>query len=163
MHMHSHPALFAVSRPTSSSARLRYLFCSLSRWAPRSSSSLVLISLELIEISFLWESSQEGCVRRERRVIEIMRWTDWDQWQQPRGRSSPRGRQPPVSCGTVRPFSKDLYHHPLTNHQSPLQEWPIEFTSVKVHSRPHHALLSQLSLCRVVCDMTWWFTNYMLS
>ena len=73
MHMHSHPMLcllFPGRRLTSSSVGLRSLTHSLSLLAPQTSSSLVLILPELIEFSFLWERSQEACVRRERGVME---------------------------------------------------------------------------------------------
>lgn len=119
MHMHSHPMLcllFPGHRSTSSSVRLSSLARSLSLWAPEASASspLVLISPELIEFSFLWESSQEGCVSRERRVMERMRETEGDQWQKPRGHSCPRGMQSPVSWGMQRPRHSDLYLYPLS-------------------------------------------------
>lgn len=138
MHTHSHPMLclpFPGRRSTSGSVRLPSLACSLSLWAPEaaassSSSSLVLISPELIEFSFLWESSQEGRVRREKSDRKNERHSVRSVGRSPGGRALPEVGSHQFPGGRwVRPLCTDLYLYPLNSHPSALQGRPIGWWS----------------------------------
>ena len=81
MHMHSHLMLclpFSGHRLTSSSVRLPSLAHSLPPWAPQTSSSLVLISPELIEFSFFVRKLTRGLCEEREESDRRMRETERD-------------------------------------------------------------------------------------